>query len=254
MRLRIKFGIKPGSMVDFNYQWPLSSMVYSCMSKAAPYFTRTLHDSGFPQLNGPSFKFFTFSTLWAGKGKTRIEKGKLVFDTDHLIWRFGTPIPVVSTLFAEGLLSAKQVRIADLEAEVMEVSNEGSPDLGKGSASFSCISPLVASEADEKLGHRYLTPDQVSFWAIVENNLYKKWETLHGTAPKDKVLFKPDHDYISSRNTGKKITIKERYIVKGHLVPFSVEGPPELLSLGYYAGFGSRNSLGFGMVEIYSRR
>lgn len=254
MRLRIKLGIEPGSSIDFNYQWYLSSAVYSCLSRAAPDFTKTLHDVGFPHLDGPSFKFFTFSNLWAGRGKTGIDGGKLVFDTDHLLWRFASPIPAVSTLFAEGLLSLGTFRIAGLEAEVMEVSDEGSPDLGKGSASFSCISPLVASEADEKLGHRYLTPDQVSFWAIVENNLYKKWETLHGTAPKDKVLFKPDRDYISSRNTGKKITIKERYIVKGHLVPFSVEGPPELLSLGYYAGFGSRNSLGFGMVEIYNRR
>lgn len=254
MRLRIKFGIRPGSTVDFNYHWPLSAMVYSSLSKAAPDFTRTLHDSGFPQLDGPSFKFFTFSTLWAGKGKTRIEKGKLVFDTDHLIWRFGSPVPVVSTLFAEGLLSSKEVRIADLEAEVMEVSNERLPDLGKGFASFNCISPLVASEADEKLGHRYLFPDSASFWSTVENNLYKKWETLHGTAPSGKVIFNPDHNYISSRNTGKKVTIKDRYIVKGHLVPFSVEGPPELLSLGYNAGFGSRNSLGFGMVEENDRR
>lgn len=254
MRLRIKFGIEPGSALDFNYQWPLSAMTYSCLSNAAPDFTRTLHDLGFPQLDGPSFKFFTFSTLWAGKGKTRIEKGKLAFDTDHLIWKFGSPIPAVSTLFAEGLLSMKLVRIANLEAEVMEVSDDREPELGNGLAYFNCISPLVASVIDEKLGHRYLSPDQASFWTTVENNLYKKWETLHGKPPSGKVIFRPDYGYISSRSTGKKIIIKDRYIVKGHLVPFSVQGPPELVSLGYNAGFGSRNSLGFGMVEGSNRQ
>lgn len=38
--------------------------------------------------------------------------------------------------------------------------------------------------------------------------------------------------------------------VRGWLAPFTVEGSPELIELGYEAGFGSRNSMGFGMAEV----
>ena len=54
----------------------------------------------------------------------------------------------------------------------------------------------------------------------------------------------------------KLITIKqgtpEETKVKGYLYEFTVEGPPELIRMGYYAGFGEKNSLGFGCVEIIS--
>jgi CRISPR-associated endoribonuclease Cas6 len=37
--------------------------------------------------------------------------------------------------------------------------------------------------------------------------------------------------------------------VRGWLAPFTIEGSPELIEIGYEAGFGARNSMGFGMAE-----
>jgi CRISPR-associated endoribonuclease Cas6 len=44
--------------------------------------------------------------------------------------------------------------------------------------------------------------------------------------------------------------------IRGWLAPFTVEGSKELIELGYEAGFGSRNSMGFGMAEVdtFARR
>jgi CRISPR-associated endoribonuclease Cas6 len=36
--------------------------------------------------------------------------------------------------------------------------------------------------------------------------------------------------------------------VRGWLAPFTVEGSKALIELGYETGFGSRNSMGFGMA------
>lgn len=250
LRLRIRFGIEPGSLLDFNYQWHLTAMVYQVLSLTAPDFTKRLHDAGYPHLAGPDFKFFTFSTLWAGKGKTKVQKGMLKFLTDSLLWRFDTPVPVVATLMAEGLLAKGNVRVGPLVMSVEEVLDEPPPDFSSGTACFTCISPLVASLADETLGHRYLSPGESRFWQVVAENLRKKWQTLHGQPATGHVEFCPDHHYLASRNTGKLITLKGNNVIKGHLVPFKLTAPPQMIHLGYSAGFGSRNSLGFGMVEV----
>lgn len=38
--------------------------------------------------------------------------------------------------------------------------------------------------------------------------------------------------------------------IRGVMAPFTARGNVELLKLGYSAGFGEKNSLGFGMVEV----
>jgi CRISPR-associated endoribonuclease Cas6 len=38
--------------------------------------------------------------------------------------------------------------------------------------------------------------------------------------------------------------------VKGFELQFWAEGNPELLKIGYEAGFGERNAQGFGMVKV----
>ncbi|MDN5368608.1 MAG: CRISPR-associated endoribonuclease Cas6 [Thermovirga sp.] len=249
LRLRIRFKIEAGSSIDFNYQWYLTSMIYKALSLSAPNFSKQLHDSGYPHLAGPTFKFFTFSTLWAGRGATRIIKDRLYFQSDSLLWRFDTPVPVVASLFAEGLASMGKVHIGSLLAQVDEIVDEPLPDFSNGFASFSCISPIVASVPDEKLGHKYLDPRGNHFWEIVKGNLMRKWEVLYRQPYSGEIEIHPDEEYLAKRNTSKLISLKGRYLVKGHLVPFSIKASPQLIALGYSAGFGGRNSLGFGMVE-----
>lgn len=38
--------------------------------------------------------------------------------------------------------------------------------------------------------------------------------------------------------------------IRGVFAPFHVIGAPELIRIGYECGFGDKNSMGFGMVEI----
>ncbi|AER65981.1 CRISPR-associated protein, Cas6 family [Thermovirga lienii DSM 17291] len=250
LRLRVKFKIKPGSTIDFNYQWHITAMVYKVLSVSAPEFSKQLHDSGYPHLAGPDFKFFTFSTLWAGRGATTVVGKRLCFESDSLLWRFDTPVAVVSSLLAEGLMSLGEVRIGSLNAEVGQIIDEPMPDFSDGFATFSCISPLVSSVPDAKLGHKYLDPKDNQFWEVLRGNLIKKWETLYRKPFQGEVKLQPDWEYIKTRKTSKLISLKGRYLIRGHLVPFAVEGAPQIIALGYSAGFGGRNSLGFGMVEV----
>ena len=41
--------------------------------------------------------------------------------------------------------------------------------------------------------------------------------------------------------------------IRGVVAPFHVIGAPELIHIGYECGFGDKNSMGFGMVEVSKR-
>ncbi len=251
LRLKIRFGIKAGSEIDFNYQWYLAAMIYGVIEEIAPDFAKVLHDSGLGHLDSKRFKFFTFSNLWAGRGKTEVNGTKLRFCIDNLLWQFDTPISPLSTLLADALLSKRAVRIGTMDAKVLEISSMDPPDFSNNTCLFSCISPLVASVSDPALGHKYLSPDDEQFWEVIRNNLRWKWEALYGkNVPDGELAFYPDTEYMRRRSTSKFINFKRKYVVKGHILPFETQGPMGLLKLGYHAGFGSKNSLGFGMVEL----
>ncbi|MEO0247726.1 MAG: CRISPR-associated endoribonuclease Cas6 [candidate division WOR-3 bacterium] len=47
----------------------------------------------------------------------------------------------------------------------------------------------------------------------------------------------------------KRIKIKETWHRCVEMV-FEAKGNPELLEIGYKAGFGAKNSMGFGMVKV----
>ena len=99
-------------------------------------------------------------------------------------------------------------------------------------------------------GHQPIKPGCDHGMNGIGENLARKWESFTGEHPKNECIFHPDIAYIQRRRTSKAITIKPGEIVIGHMVPFEAEGDPEILRFAYETGFGSRNSMGFGMVNI----
>ena len=174
----------------------------------------------------------------------------MIFTTDTLRWTFGSCLPVLSTILMDALLSRQKVNIGGMEAVVTSVKAQEPKTFSKGYGRFTCISPLVASVHDETKGHRYLSPQDELFWKVLSKNITRKWSALTGCENNDELLFEPDMNYLRRKRTSKAISVKPGEVVIGHLVPFKASGPEKLLSLGYDSGFGSRNSLGFGMTAL----
>lgn len=250
MRLSITFGIDAGSTIPVNYNHILAGLIYGVLEGAAPEWSGVLHDRGHWSSDDRPFKLFTFSQLRGGPGTTRVENGKLVFSTTRLEWKIGSPADGTTKMIADGLLGAGTVSIGPMRARVESVSNDPAQDFPEGKARFVAISPLVASVSDPVLRHRYLSPDTDEFWSVVGENLARKWESFRGSRPENGINLHPDIAYIRRKRTSKAITLKPGEVVIGHMVPFAAEGDPEILHFGYETGFGSRNSMGFGMVNV----
>lgn len=250
MRLSITFGIGEGSTIPVNYNHLLVGLIYGILQNAAPDWSKVLHDHGHWSSDDRPFKLFTFSQLRGGPGTTKVENGRLVFVTKRLEWKFASPADGTVEMLAGGLLRAGTVSIGSMRAKVESVKNDPMPDFSEGKARLVAISPIVASVSDPVLRHRYLSPDTDEFWSILGENLSRKWESFRGSRPERNITLHPDIAYIQRKRTSKVITIKPGEIVIGHMVPFEAEGDPEILRFAYETGFGSRNSMGFGMVNI----
>ncbi len=116
-----------------------------------------------------------------------------------------------------------------------------------------------------KLGCHYIRPWEDDFSGAIEQNLIKKYRLVYEkdpdgyiknygnlyenkSMPKFKITI--DNDYMN-RKSGKitkKINFKNTEII-GFMAPFEVTGSPELIEIGYEAGFGEKGSIGCGCVK-----
>jgi len=113
---------------------------------------------------------------------------------------------------------------------------------------FSTLSPIFVStgerDAAGRFQKRFLSPDEPDFARVLTDNLKRKAEAVSREIPDGELRFEwlspPKSKLMNVNNTN----------VRGWMMKFRVTGPPELIQLGYDAGFGERNAQGFGMVTV----
>lgn len=118
---------------------------------------------------------------------------------------------------------------------------------------FRMLSPLVATESTPSYYH------SEEFSEAIREVLITKYTRWKGKPPEDqRFRFELDEGYVQRRRgrisklvTFNEMTDDERRI-KALVSPFECEGNPDLIWLGYVAGFGEKNVLGFGCSEPIS--
>jgi CRISPR-associated endoribonuclease Cas6 len=134
---------------------------------------------------------------------------------------------------------------------IYDVETQGTPDLSSGMKLFA-LSPMTMStmkRVNGELKTYYMRPED-DFSAQIENNLRRKYQLVHGEcAPEGSLRFR----FLPGAEEKSKLISYKNTKIKGYLAPFRIRGPQELIEIGYEAGFGDKNSLGFGMAETPER-
>ena len=234
MRLKVELIRSTHNVVDLNHSYHVASLIYRCIQRSDPSLSLELHR--------PGIKFWTFSRLMVPKRRFRIVGEKMVIESDTVHFYFSTPKAEVATAFVEGLLKRPEVKIGSAEFVVSEVKVVREHVVGK-KAKFVTLSPISVTTV--RNGRTYdLYPDDPKFYENLRRNLVRKFVALHGEPPSDcKLEVKP------LKVKPKRIRVKNTYHRCVEMV-FKAEGSRELIELGYKAGFGERNSMGFGMVKV----
>ncbi len=235
MRIRIVLSpIEGRQTIGWDYQYKLAGLVYDCLRRGNRRLSRVYHTS-------TDFKMFTYSWL---RGSIYPVKNGLVVDGPVEFSISSVNDEFIQTVF-EGMYKGDLVRIGNASFEIFKsvVVNEARI---RGNMRFKTLSPILVRTYREGKDnpHWDLTPAESMFFSNIRNNLIKKYMHLNYSEPEDKRL---DFEGIKVFK-GKRINIKGTWN-RAWLMEFRVSGSRELIEIGYKAGFGEKNSMGFGMVE-----
>lgn len=250
--MRIKLiltATQPNSFLPINSNHAIASLIYHTIGSSSHEFAKFLHEEGFAGDNR-NFKMFTFSRL-------RPEHAQLVRDQYRLLkpaieLQISSPITEFVEHFVTGLFQAQTFHLTGTQFTLQSAETLPTPEITER-MQFRCLSPITEAVRDEQGRIRYL--DINEDWSeIIGRNLLRKYQILHGREPEDQNFkWEWDQTYLrdlAARGKRASALLDIRGIkIRGWLAPFTVEGSTELIELGYETGFGSRNSMGFGMGE-----
>ncbi len=265
--MRLKLTLLPleaNPAVPLNYNYPLSAAIYKLLAQASPEYARWLHDQGYQSRDERFMKLFTFSRLDIPRVRL---SGKTLQAGDDRPWSLQISSPMEEEFvqnFVLGLFHQQKMEIGGQGAVgrflIESVEALPAPKFAERMHGKT-LSPMVVSTMREhkgKLHSYYYRPTDPELAEALRNNLIAKFELVHHRPcenPHLQISF--DMHYFKRRQgkVTKLLHIKEGTAeetkVKAFEMPFEMAGNPQLIKIGWECGLGDKNSLGFGMVEVW---
>ncbi|KJU83361.1 CRISPR-associated protein Cas6 [Candidatus Magnetobacterium bavaricum] len=248
MRIRLVLYNKVANAgIPINYNHFLAAAIYRILRERS-LGTPTLPTKMAGQETRRRFKMFTFSHL---KFESyRIEQERISFDEGHIHWYISSPVNSFLIEIAQRAAKLNTLLLAGARFEIDKVEILKEVNFSR-EMNFAAISPITVTANPNNPNPHYIRHTELGFAEAVRDNLIKKHMIIYNTNPKDDTLsFTFDQEYVRKRagKIQKKINFLSMEII-GFIAPFKVKGSPELIKLGYDAGFGEKGNMGFGMVK-----
>ena len=242
MRFKLTMTSNKGFVdLPVNYNYFVQSAIYRNLSDELATF---LHDKGYI-INNRKFTLFVFSRL-QGRYEYLPKLRKIRF-YDPIQLMISSPISqfahdIAQILLNDGLVLNNEL----LKIESMEVS---SPEIKENRVIVESLSPVVANSTllrvDGKKYTLYFQPTEKDFQRIVIENLHKKAQIIFGNETKfEETILKTTGKYK------KEVTKYKDTIITGYSGKFILEGDKNLLQTAIDAGIGSKNSMGYGYINL----
>lgn len=264
MRLKFKLKSHKTEFITPDYYYPLSAAIYKKLNFGSAEFSKFLHEEGY-KLNGKRYKLFTFSLQFE---KFKFLNGSIKLLSPDAYLYISSPLinDFIRNIILGSFINQK-IEIhggGTTSAFYIEQAEEISEPEFSGRENFIMMSPLALStkrsEKDRTRIHYFRYNDDLrEINRVFNKNLTNKYFLLKNeeySGPGINLTW--DEDYINrilrrNKFPSKKIAVKKAGIppveIKAIQTPFTLEGDPELMKIGYQTGFGEKNSMGFGMAE-----
>ena len=236
MRSRISIQKISKHPIPYDYQYGLASMLYGKLAEANIKLANELHSH-------QNFKFFTFSNFIIEDKKSN-RKG-LDFDCAHFF--LTSPDIEFVRSFAEGLLQAPEFHLGRVRFVVRSIEILGQREFDE-ECDLKTLSPIYVKTLRKVNGEMKewdLYPTEGKFYENLHNNLKTRYEEFYG--------YPVQNDYFEVTKLhsfkGRRINIDGSYR-RCSLMRFKLNANPEYIKFGYEAGFGEKNAMGFGCVEV----
>ncbi len=251
--------IEPGVIVlPIDYQYALGCSLYNAMAQANDKFASWLHSEGYG-IDNKRFKLFTYSGLYVKKYS--IDKDKLIVHEQPITFQISAFNPEIAEHLVIGSFKKQFIELVDKKIKAVFQINQVEilPELQfQQEMTYRLLTPCVISYKTER-GTTYYSPDntEIDYPKLMINNLINKYIIASGyegsQAIAEKILNACAIEVLTPPRS-KLITIKRNTPhetkVRGFLYSFKLKAPLDIHRIGYYAGFGEKNSMGFGWGEV----
>lgn len=270
-KMRLKISLKPiehSPLFPANYNYPISALIYSLLKSASPEHSEFLHDEGYT-ISGKAYKLFTFAVEFS---RTPDFRDNAIYVGDNKIFLHISSPPstnLISQLCSLNLTDKSIEVVGDnifSELKIIRAETYQLNEIGNR-VKVKLRSPIVIAKGKYLENVNRTQEDYLTYESniddinkILNDNLFNKYALIFNRNYTDAPLeFKWDHDYVKRRmNHSKSFTrliritkdLQRPIDIRGNMIPFYLEGEKELIKVGLEAGFGSKNSMGFGFGDI----
>ena len=256
MRLQLTLNHFRNQVLPINYQYTLASWIYATLWKENEAFATWLHNQGYER-EGKKYKLFTFGPLRPKRYRINPKEATFILEEAPTTIQLSFQVDETLQHFVMGLFNQQQFQLKSGkfqgQFEVTSVEMLPRPTF-ENTMRFRVLTPICISRKEEEREHAsYLSPEDKDYGQLLINNLLRKQQALQqqlaGIEPE--ALEEIPFDFkLLSKPKSKLLNIKGTK-VKGYLFDFELNTQTELQEIGYYAGFGEKNSsLGMGMVRV----
>ncbi len=250
MRIKLHLETLKGNLLPFNYEYAISAWIYKTLSDADPVFATWLHDQGYSlKNNNKHFKLFTFSQIQAIKPYRVDRRRGIILASGEANLTLSFLIDKAMQDFVIGLFNHQSlhIRIRGGQVSFKIVNVEILPE-----PTFSPImkfwtnKPVFMSKKTADSKHAvYISPDDQDYKTLIINNLIEKSKALgldiNASLTDFKSINRPQSRMYNIDSTN----------VRAFNFDFIIAAPIELIRIGYFGGFGGKNSsLGLGFCEV----
>ncbi|MCL0076900.1 CRISPR-associated endoribonuclease Cas6 [Dehalococcoidia bacterium] len=253
-KVRIALQLEPLSgrlKLPLQYNREVQGMIYCNLDDALADW---IHDEGL-SLGKRSFKLFTFSHL---QGRYHITPGTIEFSGAVRV-HVGSVHEQILQSLAEHLLRGPAVRLGKEVCEVSSMEVEPLPEMSRPMR-VRTLSPITIystlSTAEGRKKTYYYSPSERDWETQLLSNLKRKARALGwGEAQLQNLEDGKAHIRpIRISNRDLKIMKYGNTVIKAWSGVYELDLPEPFFLLAYDAGLGSKNSQGFGMVEVVKQR
>ncbi len=249
MRLKLVFKPPNGSKVSLpvHYNQLIQGFIYNSLDKG---LSAKIHDFGFiDPITGRKFKLFTFSRIIFNEKP--IIKDKRIYFSEDLSLYVASPIKEFIHSLANSILLRDNFYIGNEEFTIQSLEVISIPEY-KEKVYVKTLSPITVystlEKEDGKKKTYYYNPSEDEFETLIIQNLNKKLRTLkkteelHGSVKPYRI--NPTQKIIKYKDT----------VIKGWDGIFELSLPKELFNIAFTCGLGSKNSQGFGYIEMWEEK
>lgn len=252
MRISVQLTPHAPAVLSIHYGATLQGFIYNQLDAT---LANWLHSDAYP-LAKRSYKMFTFSRLTAvNGGRYTLSNGQITFTGPFSFTLASINNDVLCSL-AERLLKAPAVHLGPNPCSVrgIEVLKKPEPDFSKP-INLRAISPITVYQTlHDATGRKkayFYSPFERDWHRLLRDNLARKATALGWEDDIAKALETAQFTPVHVRQQDQKIITYKGTVIKGWLGRYQISGVPEAyFELLYDTGLGSKNSQGFGMVEV----